>query len=104
MKPLSAFNQIPLEGIQGLTPSVWLSVGPGFVREDLKALLLERGIGFTASAVTTLAEIALKIVAESRSERLISPMARQEVLRILLSERRINREMPELKRLRRTSC
>jgi hypothetical protein len=80
-------------------------VGPGFSREDLKALLLGQGHGFTGDAVTDLPGIALKILTahdpELSKERVLSGVSRQEVLRLLLAEPKISARMAELKRLRR---
>lgn len=97
---------IPIEEVAGLRPSVWLCVGPGYAREELKSILLRSGRGFVADAVTTVDELTTKIVASSdqkKTFRMLGPLARQEVLRILLSDSRISSRMPELKRLRRQS-
>src|SRR6478736_8065487 len=98
-------SQIPVQQIVGLRPRAWLCVGAGFSREDLKALLLAQGHGFTADAVTNLPSIALKVLSaqdpELSGSRVLSAVSRQEVLRLLLAESKISARMPELKRLRR---
>lgn len=97
---------IPIEDVAGLRPSVWLCVGAGYAREELKSILLSSGRGFVADAVTTVDELTLKIATSSHQQspfRVLGALARQEVLRTLLSESRINSRMPELKRLRRQS-
>lgn len=90
------------EQLQGLRPKLWICVGSGYAREDVKALLLSRGIAFTGDAVTTLTELAARVT-RTPSDRVLGPLSRQEVLRALLAEPRINAHMPELKRLRRQS-
>jgi RecB family exonuclease len=99
--------EIPIQDLVGLRPRAWLCVGAGFSREDLKALLLNRGYGFTGDAITNLPAIALKLVTafhhEVSAERVLSGSARQEVLRLLLAEPKILARLPELKRLRRQS-
>ncbi|MCM2277534.1 MAG: PD-(D/E)XK nuclease family protein [Oligoflexia bacterium] len=96
---------IPLERLAGLSPATWLAVGPGFAREEIKALLLESGSAFVADAVTTAPEIARKVLNASGrsigSEAVLESLGRQEVLRLLLGERRLSARFPELKKLRR---
>jgi RecB family exonuclease len=93
-------QSIPIDRICGLHPEVWLSVGAGFAREDVKALALAQGRGFTGDAIGSLQEICLKLTRLS-GDKLLSPSARQEVLRMLLNEPRIIAELPELKRIKR---
>jgi RecB family exonuclease len=95
-------EQIPWSEFAGLKPGAWLCVGSGFVREEVKAFLLGAGHAFVSDAVTTTAELSLKI-ARANSDRVLTSLARQEVLRVLLAERRISEALPELKRLRRQS-
>src|SRR4051794_1924820 len=94
--------ELPLDQISGLRPRVWISVGPGFNREDIKAVALNQGLGFTGDAITTMQAICVKVVASRKalfsSSNVLGPLARQEVLRILLAETRISSRMPELKR------
>ena len=98
---------IPHEELSGLSPRVWLCIGPGFAREDMKAAVLARTSSFTASAITTVQEISRKLLEAGRPEtkisndRILNSLARQEVLRTLLAEPRIGERMIELKRLRR---
>jgi hypothetical protein len=91
----------PIEKARGLRPEAWLVVGRGFSREDLKAeLLRERGI--VGSAVLSLESIALKIVPHA-TERMLSALARQDALRMLMGVEAIAQHLPELKRLKRQS-
>ena len=93
-------EEIPLDRICGLCPEVWLSVGAGFSREDVKALILGQGRGFVGDAIVTLQEICSKITGITK-DRMLSPTSRQEVLRTLLAEPRIIAELKELKRIKR---
>lgn len=102
-QPLSFIKN--LKQLSGFAPKTWLSVGQGYSREDLKAILFRDKISFIAQAVTNAEEIALRIIAAHDSSfagtTSLSSLARQEILRVLLAETRINSRMPELKRLRR---
>jgi hypothetical protein len=91
---------IPLDRLIGLRPEIWLSVGSGFAREDVKALILSQGYGFIGESITTLQEICLKIIG-GVSDPVLSSSARQEVLRTLLADPRIINRMTELKRIKR---
>ncbi len=93
-------NGFNLDRLGGLTPEAWICVGPGFSREEVKSVLLAQGRGFVGEAVTTLIELCLRLT-KAESSCLLSPTARQEILRMLLSEPRISEQMPELKRFRR---
>lgn len=86
----------------GLRPKRWLCVGAGYVREDVKAILLEHGQAYVGETVLSPTELAQRITGVA-PERCLGPMARQEALRMLLAERRISARFPELKRLRRQS-
>jgi hypothetical protein len=92
--------------IGGLEPRTWVCVGPGYAREEVKATLLSRGIGFTSAAIVQPEEL-YAYVAGVRFDRVLagsrSALARQEILRILLGESRISSGLPELRRLRRQS-
>lgn len=96
-----------LDRISGLRPEIWLSIGPGFAREDIKSLLLSQGRGFVGDAVQTLQELAFKIIASQEStpgitkDSLLNAFSRQEIFRLLLSEPRIMDKMPELTRIKR---
>jgi hypothetical protein len=96
-------NVLPIEDISGLRPKIWVCVGTGYSREDIKAEVLARGGGFVADAVTTVQDIGVRIIEASFRNRItvLGPLGRQEVLRLLLAEKRISARMPELKRLRR---
>lgn len=92
-----------LERISGLRPEVWLSVGAGFSREDVKALLLTQGRGFVGDAVLSLEEICRKICGIQK-ETILNSFSRQEVLRLLLAETRIIEtldKMPALTQIKR---
>ncbi|MEK6704887.1 MAG: PD-(D/E)XK nuclease family protein [Bdellovibrionota bacterium] len=86
----------------GLRPSAWVSVGHGFSREDVKSLVLSKGFGITARAVTTIDDLAV-IIASCRGDKVLGSTARQEVLKLLFGERRISGKLVELKRLKRGS-
>ena len=96
----SSIVDLPLERVIGLRPKSWLIVGSGYSREELKALVLAQGQGFIADAVSTVQELCLKIVHLS-SDQLLSAFAREEVLRLLLSDSRISSGLTELKKFRR---
>jgi hypothetical protein len=86
----------------GLRSNTWICVGPGFAREDIKEYLLSRGQGFTRDVVTNLQALCLLVIGETELQtKTLNPLARQEVLRMLLNESKINARLPELKRLRR---
>ena len=96
---------LPFANLHGLRPRCWICVGAGYSREDVKSLVLGQAKGFVGDAVINLQEIAIKIVSAGQdnltAERVLGPLARQEVLRMLLAETRISSHMIELKRLRR---
>lgn len=103
-------DRIQADQLAGLSPRRWVAVGPGFSREDLKAVMIDAGQGWVGEAVTTLPEIAGKIIAASasgscagarRAPVMASPAGRQDLLKLLLSDTRIAWRMPELRRLRR---
>lgn len=91
---------LAINDLNGLCPSSWLCIGGGFSREEIKALLLSQGKGFVGDAITTIREIALKIL-QADAETCLGPLARQEVLRVLFTDARITKYMPELRRLKR---
>ena len=96
-------SSIALNEVTGLEPTTWVSVGPGFSREEIKELLLSAGTGgLVAQAVTNPAEIAAQIVmVRLGAIELLGPISRQEALRRLLSDRRVSERLPELRRMRR---
>lgn len=91
-------SQIPASELGGLTPRAWLSVGPGFSREEFKSAALAAGQGLVSEAVTSPPEIAALLLGRPKA---LDGLDRQEILRALLSEPRIAARMTELKRLRR---
>lgn len=74
-------------------------MGPGYAREEVKEQLLSEGIGFVSDAVLGLDELAARVL--GTREKPLNSFSRQEILRMLLSDRRISSRMPELRRLRR---
>jgi len=89
-----------LDGVGGLRPERWILIGAGYSREDIKAALLGRGVPLISDAVSSLPELAQRLVGV-QADRVLGPSARQEALRMLFSERRITGKFVELKRLRR---
>ena len=89
-----------LERISGLNPPVWLCVGSGFAREDLKALVFSQASGLTKEGMITLEELCLKLT-KSTAEQLLSPLATQELLRALLLKPSVLQAFPEIKKIRR---
>ena len=89
----------------GLRPSAWICIGTGYVREDFKTVLLKERIALGSSSVLNLASLCAKILFEAgqKPHEPLGSFARQEILRALLSDSRINQALPELKRLRRQS-
>lgn len=97
---MSQLPSLPLDRISGLCPQIWLVVGAGFAREDVKALILSQGRGFVGDAVLNPQELYAKLTGVS-SEKILSPFARQEVIRTLLAEPKILASLPELRHLKR---
>ncbi len=101
--PLDSFiDELPLEELRGLSPSARICVGSGFSSEEIKSELLKKIGAFFGDAVVTSPQLALKLT-EARSEQLLDAMARQEVLRLLFSERKIRALLPALDALKRQS-
>lgn len=96
----TAILDLPYEQIAGLRPQFWVIVGSGYSREELKSLVLSQGKGFIAEALSTVQELCLKILNEP-AQKVLSPFAREEVLRLLLSDSRISGELHELKKFKR---
>ncbi len=87
-----------------LRPKTWICVGQGFAREDIKEYLLEQKLGFTKDVVVNVQILCIKLLGPEiipDTKRILTPLARQEILRLLLADARLNQRMPELKRLRR---
>jgi hypothetical protein len=93
---------IPYYRMTGLRPEVWLSVGAGFNREEIKSLVLTQGRGFIAEAIITQQELCQKLTGIA-SNRLLPASARQEIFRMLLAEPRVLSQLSEVKRLKRRS-
>ena len=92
----------------GLAPAIWLVPGPGFTREEIKAALLSRGLGFVGQAVVGFDDLALEVLKKlpapddpQEGYRIAQSPFRQEVLRTLLDLDAISRFVPELDRLRK---
>lgn len=101
MDQLSYWNiNLSLSEVSGLRPSAWICVGSGFSREDVKESLLRSGAGLIGDVVTTPDALCARILNVSR-DRILGPTVRQEVLRMLLENPRLNGYFPESKRLRR---
>lgn len=96
----SLSEPFPFQKICGLRPEIWVSVGVGFAREDIKALILSQGRGFVGEAVTTLQEICLRII-RIPSDSILSSSSRQEILRMLVNEPRIFGNLTEMKKVKR---
>ncbi|MBC7693334.1 MAG: PD-(D/E)XK nuclease family protein [Methylotenera sp.] len=104
MRSLPFTEILSARKFNGLHSKTWICVGQGFAREDIKEYLLSRGQGFTREVVTTLQGLCVQILSPEIPDlktRSLNPLARQEVLRMLLAEPKINAKLPELKRLRR---
>jgi len=93
-------DEVPVPEASGLRPRAWICVGSGFSREDIKSVFLGAGRGFTAEAVTSLPDLAIRLTGLA-ADRVLTGSARQEVLRMLLANRRVASRFEELKRLRR---
>ena len=93
------------QSLGGLKPRTWICVGQGFAREDIKEYLLKNGQGFTSEVVINLSGLCAQLTKAGGMPAIpaLSGVARQEVLRMLLADTRINARTPELKRLRRQS-
>lgn len=104
---MAQIQQLSVEDVCGLSPKAWICVGAGYSREDIKSTLLaQNSRGFVGEAVTSLSDLASLIIPDFDRERVLTPAARQEVLRALLADRRIaevSGGFPELKRLKRQS-
>ncbi|MDR3608276.1 MAG: PD-(D/E)XK nuclease family protein [Oligoflexia bacterium] len=106
---MSSLVDIPVDRVAGLWPRVWIAVGSGFSREELKSVILDAGYALTADAITSLTDVASKILTADRAaDRAANPIgavlgssSSQEALRRLVADRRILAHLPEIKRLRR---
>ncbi len=105
---MSLLAQIGAEKLWGLHPQAWVCVGGGLSREDLKDALLSPkngGRGFFGSSVVRVQDICLRVLAGAghtiSPDSLLSNSARQEILRILIADRKILVHLPEIKKLRR---
>ena len=76
---------LPIDRMGGLFPEVWVSVGAGFSREEVKALVLSQGQGFIGETITTLQELCLQIT-DLPSDQMLTSSSRQEVLQEILKK------------------
>ena len=88
-KGTSCAELISAERVAGLWPRTWVAVGAGFQREEIKGVVLAHGFALSATAVSSLAEIAARVVGVGGRDRVLGAAARQEALRGLVGERRI---------------
>lgn len=91
-----------LADFSGLEPRAWICVAPGYGREELKAVFFERGFSLGSESTVNLETLARRVLG-LRPERVLAGPGRQEVLRLLLADRRILTHTPELRRLKRQS-
>lgn len=88
--------------IGGLDPGAWIVVDQGVNREEVKEFFLSRGVGFSGPAILDVAGFCRQILGVMVSpQKVLSPSARQEVLRKLLSDSPRIATLPELRRLKR---
>src|SRR6185437_8373320 len=92
-------SKILLLPLDGLEPRAAICCGPGYSREELKALLLSQGRSLADSSILRIEEICARVLRVGGEP--LKTLARQEALRLLLGERRILARTPELRRLRR---
>jgi len=85
----------------GLTPLSVLCIGRTYSREDVKGLLLAQGRSLGDRAVLRVDDLCAWIIGGDCA--VLGPLARQEGLRLLLSNPSVLKYTPELKRLRRQS-
>ncbi len=100
------FENFSISKLKGLRPTAWICIDSGFSREEVKEVLFSQKIAFISDSVLNPEALCLKIISSGRSiplqkERVLGSLSRQEVLRALLSEPRISKNLPELKRLKR---
>lgn len=103
---MTVFDQIQIEKLSGLRPTAWLCVGLGYGREEVKSHLLEKQKAFLAESVLSIEDLCLKIIRSSvsqpiRKESVLDSLSRQEVLRVIVSDRRILQRIKEIGKLRR---
>ncbi len=84
-----------LNKITGLNNTAVLAVGPGFVREDYKALCFHNGNGITEAAIQSPKQIAQTLVPES-SGRILEVSARVELLRETFKNQHLKEALPTL--------
>ncbi|MGE0616533.1 MAG: PD-(D/E)XK nuclease family protein [Bacteriovoracia bacterium] len=94
-------SEIRLTDVQGLSPRVWLCLGAGISREEVKAYFFRQGAAMASHAVLSWEELALRCLPEVAGGRTLGPVSRQRVLKQLLAKPGVGRYFPELKRLRR---
>ncbi|MGK5087525.1 PD-(D/E)XK nuclease family protein [Bdellovibrionota bacterium FG-2] len=93
------------EDLGGLEPRAQLCVGVGISREEVKNQILQQGIPLVANAITTLQDLCAAVLEKKTgfpiSERILGNTAREEILRVLVSNRHIGEHLHQLKELRR---
>ncbi len=69
----------------------------------MKEILTTQGLPLAGNVLLQIEDLCFFIItlSMSRPAKVLSPMARQEVLKLLMSEKRISSQLPELKRLKR---
>ncbi len=100
---------LPLEKFSGLYPEAWLCLDKDFSKEEIKNLILRQDKNESQGLLSTVildVNLLCKWIIESSGEpipreNILGSLSRQEVLKMLLSERRILTQLKEIKRLRR---
>ncbi|OFZ82217.1 MAG: hypothetical protein A2583_04770 [Bdellovibrionales bacterium RIFOXYD1_FULL_53_11] len=92
--------RIDFKALAGIEPRTCVCVGAGFSREDVKECALAACGAISSGAVRGIEDLCCGITGLSR-EKLLGPLARQEVLRALLDEPSVAARLKECRRLRR---
>jgi hypothetical protein len=91
-----------IEGFSGLSPKKWICVGAGFIREEVKDVLLSHELTLSGNSVTSIADVCASVLGNDfDSSRMLSIFARQELLRTLFAQSKIQELLPELKKRKR---
>lgn len=88
------------EQLAGLRPQVCLIIGPGYLREEVKALLFTQIDGFTANSVLSRNDFLLQWVG-GKKQNLLGAESRIEILRSLLADAHILAHLPKISSQRR---
>lgn len=102
-------SQIPFQKALGLRPKIWLCVGAGYGREDIKRVLLSHGVsgasGFVQEAVMTLPDLAFLLL-DSKANRGLDSLAtrflREEGIRALFLSSQVVGAFPRLAQLKKS--